>query len=52
VVGPGGEGEAVEVCVGDAEVLGLTALVRSHGYVAVSTAGKTAGDECQWVYFL
>ena len=37
-----GELEAVEVCVGDPEKLGLTTLVGSHCHVAVRTACEAA----------
>lgn len=35
VGGTGGEGEAVEIGVGDAEALGLAALVGAHCYIAI-----------------
>lgn len=34
-----GEGQSVEVGVGDADVLGLAALVGAHCYVAVGAVG-------------
>ena len=37
----GGEGQAVEICVWDAEVLGLAALVGAHCNVAVGAACET-----------
>lgn len=37
-----GEGEAVEICVWDAEELGLAALVGPHCYVAVRPARETS----------
>ena len=44
MLGSFGEFQGVEVGEGDAEVLRLAALIRAHGYVAVSAAGEA------WVY--
>ena len=42
-VGTRRESEGVEVCVGDAEALGLAACVGPHRDIAVHTTGETAG---------
>ena len=42
VLGAGGQGETVEICVRDTDELGLAALVGAHCNVAVGSACETS----------
>ena len=46
-----GEGEAVEICVWDAEKLGLTALVGPHCYIAVCSTRETSSVTKELAWF-